>query len=158
MKLYRKILLLVCFLAAFASACSEAAEPRPETPLETLKTYAAAYKRKDYTTMKLLLSEATIKMHQQTAKAQGVTLDEVVQRETLFLPDQKTAEFRNQKIDGDRATIEMKTSGGRWETVNFVREEGIWKLDKQGFANEIIDQIERDNQKMDELFDQGRQP
>ncbi len=108
--------------------------------------------------MKLLLSDATIKMHQQSAKDQNVTLDDIVQRETLFLPDQKTAEFRNQKIDGDKATIEMKDTGDIWNTVNFVKEEGIWKIDKQSFADQIIEQNEQDNKKFDELFNKERQP
>ena len=153
--LYRKIFISI-FLFALA-ACSTSA-PQPKTPLETLQTYAAAYKKKDYTTMKLLLSDATIKMHQQAAKDQNVTLDDIVQRETLFLPDQKTAEFRNQKIDGDKATIEMKDAGDIWNTINFVREEGVWKLDKQSFANQTIEQIDQDNKKLDELINQEKQP
>ena len=139
------------------AACSSPA-PQPKTPLETLQTYAAAFKKKDYTTMKLLLSDATIKMHQQSAKDQNKTLDDIVERETLFLPDQKTAEFRNQKIDGDKATLEMKNSSGIWDKINFVREEGIWKLDKQSFANQMIEQNDLDNKKLDELINQGKQP
>lgn len=153
--LYRKIFIWL-FLFACVSCASSA--PQPKTPLETLQTYAAAYKKKDYTTMKKLLSDATIKMHQQAAKDQNVTLDDIVQRETLFLPDQKTAEFRNQKIDGDKATLEMKDASGIWNMVNFVKEEGIWKLDKQSFANQMIEQNEQDNKKLDELINQGKQP
>ncbi|CAN5590850.1 hypothetical protein BH20ACI4_BH20ACI4_34910 [soil metagenome] len=155
--LYKKIFIWTCFIALTVSACSNSA-PKPKTPLETLQTYAAAYKKKDYTTMKLLLSDATIKMHQQSAKDQNVTLDDIVERETLFLPEQKTAEFRNQKTDGDKASIEMKDSGGIWNTVNFVREESIWKLDKQSFAIETIEQNEQKNQALDELINQGKQP
>ena len=155
-QLCRKIFLLLGFVALAGAACSDSA-PQPKTPLETLQTYAAAFKKKDYTTMKLLLSDATIKMHQQAAKDQGVTLDDIVQRETLFAPDQKTAEFRNQKIDGDRATIEMKNASSNWDTVNFVREEGIWKIDKQSFAEQILQQNEQDN-KIFEQFNQERQP
>ncbi len=151
---YRKIFIWFC-LAALA-ACSST--PKFRTPLETLQVYAEAFKKKDYTTMKLLLSAATIKMHQQSAKEQGITLDDIVERETLFLPDQKTAEFRNQKVDGDKATLEMKDAGGIWNTVNFVREEGIWKLDKQSFANQMIEQNDQDNKKLDELINQGKQP
>ena len=155
--LYRKIFIWTCFIALTVSACSNSA-PQPKTPLETLQAYAGAFKKKDYTTMKLLLSDATIKMHQQAAKDQGVTLDDIVERETLFPPEQKTAEFRNQKIDGDKATIEMKNSSGIWDTINFVREEGVWKLDKQSFANETIEQNEQKNQALDELINQGKQP
>lgn len=156
MTFYRKIFIWFCLLA-FAASCSTNA-PKPDTPLETLQAYGAAYKRKDYTTMKLLLSEATLKMHQQAAKDQSVTLDDIVQREKLFLPDQKTAVFRNQKIDGDKATIEMKDAGENWNTVNFVKEGGIWKIDKQSFVDETIQQVDEDNQKLDELFNRNSQP
>lgn len=153
---YRKIFIL--FLLCFVASCSGSDAPQTKTPLETLQAYVKAFQKKDYTTMKLLLSAATIKMHQESAKSQGVTLDDIVQRETLISPDRKTAEFRNQKIDGDRATIEMKNSFGAWNTINFVREEGIWKIDKQSFANQIIEQNDQDNKKLDEIFNQGRQP
>ena len=63
--LTRKAPLLFVLLAGLA-ACAR--QPTPATPLETLKTYVAAIKKKDTTTMKLLLSDATIKMHQQAAK------------------------------------------------------------------------------------------
>lgn len=154
---YRKIFILFLLCLAIA-ACSNSDAPQTKTPLETLQSYVKAFQKKDYTTMKLLLSAATIKMHQESAKAQGVTLDDIVQRETLISPEQKTAEFRNQKIDGDKATIEIKNSFGSWDAINFVREEGIWKIDKQGFANQILQQNEQDSKKLDELINQGKQP
>lgn len=154
---YRKIFILFLLCAALA-ACSNSDAPQTKTPLETLQAYVRAFQKKDYTTMKLLLSDATIKMHQQAAKDQGVTLDDIVQRETLISPDRKTAEFRNQKIDGDKATLEMKNSFGAWDTINFVREEGVWKIDKQGFADRILQQSEQDAKKIDELINQGKQP
>lgn len=109
--------------------------------------------------MKLLLSQETIKMHEQEAKVQNVTLDDIVKRETLFTEDQKSVEFRNEKIEGDKATLEVKNSFGMWETVPFVREEGAWKIDKKGFATQMIQEIEQNNnQKIDEIINQGRQP
>lgn len=153
---YRKIFIL--FVLCFAVASCSSSDAPPQTPLETLQAYVKAFQKKDYTTMKLLLSNATIKMHQQSAKDQGVTLDDIVQRETLISPDKKTAEFRNQKVDGEKATIEMKNSFGAWDTINFVREEGVWKIDKQSFANQILEQNEQDAKKIDELINQGKQP
>lgn len=134
----------------FFVAC---AESRPATPTETFKAYTKAIKEKDTTTMKLLLSQETIKMHEQEAKAQSVTLDDVVKRETLFTPDQKTVKFRNEKIEGDKATLEVENSFGSWETVPFVKEEGLWRIDKKGFANRMIEDIE---QKQNDVFNQGR--
>ena len=155
MMLYRKI--LVFMLACFLAACS-GSDPKPSTPLDTLKAYTLAIKKKDTTTMKLLLSEATIKMHQQSAKEQGVTLDEIVERETLFAPGQKTAEYRNEIIEGDRATIEMKNAYGVWDKVSFVKEPDGWKIDKQAFVDPILQQNEMDNQRLNEIINQGKQP
>lgn len=115
-------------------------------------------RKKDTTTMKVLLSDETIKMHQQAAKDQSVTLDEIVQREPLFTPGQKTFEFRNETVEGDKATIEMKNSFGAWDKISFVKEDGIWKIDKKAFVNPILQQNEIDNQRLDEIINQGRQP
>ncbi len=108
--------------------------------------------------MKLLLSEGSIKMAEQEAKAQNVTLDEIVKRETLFRENQSTVEFRNEKIDGERATIEMKDSFDTWNTVPFVREEGIWKIDKQGIANQMMLDFERKNKELDDKINQDKLP
>ena len=62
--------------------------------------------------MKVLLSNDTIKMHEQEAKAQGVSLNEIIKRETLISPDQTTVEYRNEKIEGDKATLEVKDPYG----------------------------------------------
>jgi hypothetical protein len=151
---YRKFIVFI--LACLAAACS--GSPKNLTPLETLQAYEQAIRKKDTTAMKLLLSEATTKMHQEAAKAQGVTLDEIVQRETLFSPGQKKFEVRNETIEGDRASIEMKNAYGIWDKVNFVKEEGVWKIDKQAFVNPILEKNAQDQQRLDEIINQGKQP
>lgn len=143
--------------ACFIFAC--AGKPAPSTPLETLKVYTTAIKKKDPTQMKLLLSDDSIKMAEQEAKAQNVTLDEIVKRETMFSENQRSVEFRNEKVDGDRATIEMKNSFDAWITVPFVREEGVWKIDKQGYAEQMIEQIEDEtNRRINERMNEGKMP
>lgn len=131
-------------------------DQKPATPLETFKTYVKALKQKDTTTMKLLLSSESVKMLEQEAKAMGTTLDDVVKRETLFSESQTTVEFRNERIDGERATIEVKNSFGSWETVPFVLEDGEWKIDKKGYADRLMRDIEESQRKIDELIDEGR--
>jgi hypothetical protein len=141
---------LITFLVSFSlGACSE--RP-PSTPLETFKTYTKAIKAKDTTTMKVLLSNATLKMHEQEAKAQGVTVDDIVKRETLFSENQTTVEFRNEKIDGDKATLQVKTPSESWQTVPFVKEDGVWKIDKQGYADQMIRDMDESQRKLDELI------
>ncbi|HEX8286669.1 MAG TPA: DUF2950 family protein [Pyrinomonadaceae bacterium] len=147
---------LVFTLATFLISCG--GEPKPTTPLETFKAYTKAIKQKDTATMMKLLSDASIKMHQSEAKAQNLNIDDVVKRQTLFNENQTSVELRNEKIEGDRATLEVKNSYGAWETVPFVREEGIWKIDKQGFANQLLQEIEQNNRKYEEFINQGKQP
>lgn len=109
--------------------------------------------------MKLLLSSESIKMHEQEAKAQNLTLDDVVRRETLFTEGQKTVEFRNEKIEGEKATLEVKNSFGTWETVPFVREGDEWKIDKKGYADRMIQDFDQNaNQQIDDIINQGKQP
>ena len=108
--------------------------------------------------MKLLLSEASIKMAEEEAKAQNVTLDDIVKRDTLFNESQTQLKYRNERIEGDKAIIEVENSFGSFDPVLFVKEEGVWKIDKQGFANQILQQIDEQNRKFDEIINQNRQP
>jgi len=137
-------------------ACGGSGEPA--SPVQTFKTYVKASRNKDLTAMKLLLSKDTIKMHEQEAKAQGVTVDDIVKRETLLSPDQTTVEYRNEKIEGDKATVEVKNSYGMWETVPFVKESGEWKIDKKGYADQMMQEFEQRDRELDNTINQGRQP
>ena len=155
MRFYQQFLILILIAAAMLTAFSTA--PKKQlTPLETLKEYGDAFQKKDITTMKLLLSAESLKMHEQEAKAQNVTLDDVVKRETLFSENQKTAEFRNQKIEDERATIEMKDAFGIWNTVQFVREDGVWKIDRRAFANKIEQEVEQKQNELDQMINRER--
>src|SRR5438270_13068894 len=120
MKRYRASLFLtsLAFAAILLADCSRAKQAA--TPVETFQTYVKALKKKDLTTVKLLLSNDTIKMHQQEAKAEGVSLDDIVKRETLLGEGQSTVEYRNEKIEGNKATLEFKNSYGSWETLPFL--------------------------------------
>jgi hypothetical protein len=155
MRFYKKFLVVAS--AGFIFAC--AGKFTTSTPLETLQAYTAAIKKKDAAQMKRLLSDASIKMAEQEAKSQNVPLDEIMKRETLFGENQRSVNYRNEKVDGDRATIEMKDSFDAWVTVPFVREEGVWKIDKQGLANQMMQQIQdENNKKFDDIINQSKQP
>jgi hypothetical protein len=155
MRFYKQFLAFILIAAALGAACSSA--PKKQlTPLETLKEYGEAFQKKDITTMKLLLSEESLKMHEQEAKAQNLTVDDIVKRETLFSENQKTAEFRNQKVEDDKASIEMKDSMGIWNTVQFVKEDGAWKIDRRAFATKIEQEVEQKQNELDNIINQGR--
>lgn len=107
--------------------------------------------------MKLLLSSETMKMHELEAQARGVPVDEIVKNETLFSENQKTVKLRNEKIEGDKATLEVENTFGTWETVPFIKEDGVWKIDKKGFAQRLMDEADQQNRALDDLINQGRQ-
>ncbi len=142
-------------LTLLFGAC--ASPKAPATPVSTFQTYTKAIKQKDIATMKLLLSKATLEMHEMEAQAQGITVDEIVKRETLFAEGQKVVRFRNEKIDGDLATLEVENSMGTWETVPFAKENGEWKIDKKGFAQRLMEENDKSNQELDNLINQSRQ-
>jgi hypothetical protein len=53
----------------------------------------------------------------------------------------------------------MKNSFDVWIIVPFVREEGVWKIDKQGFANQMMQQIEDEtNKRINERINEGNLP
>ena len=77
MRFWSAVLVLTISVFLFSSCANDA---KPSTPLQTLKEYGDAFKKKDITTMKLLLSDASLKMAEQEAKAQNLTVDDIVRR------------------------------------------------------------------------------
>jgi hypothetical protein len=155
MRFYSRFLLFILLASSFACSVKQ---PKVLTPLETLNLYGNAFKKKDTTQMKLLLSQASLKMAEESARAQNTTVDEIVKKEKLFGENQTTAEYRNEKTEDDKASIEMKDSGGIWNTVQFIKEDGVWKIDKSSFADQIEQEVEQKNNELDELINKGRQP
>lgn len=148
-------IMAVFLVTGLLNACGE----RPSaTPVETFKTYIKAIRQKDTKAMKVLLSNATLKMHEQQAKAQGVTVDEIIKRESLIGDSQKAVDYKDEKIDGDKATLQFKNSFGTWETMPFIREDGVWKIDKQGYADQLLKDIEDSDKKMDDLINGTASP
>lgn len=154
MRLYKLFLILIFALGWLA--CTPSKEP--PTPFDTLQTYTQAIKKKDVVKMKALLTKGSLKMAEDEAKAQNVSLDEIILRETIFSPDQKTLKFRNEKIDGDNATIEVENPFGSFDRVPFVKEDGIWKIAKDKVAEEMLKQAEEDEKKLNEQMNQGKPP
>ncbi|HSI89300.1 MAG TPA: hypothetical protein VK918_09605 [Pyrinomonadaceae bacterium] len=140
--------------ALLLTSCTE--EKPPASPKETFSTYTKALKKGDLTTVKLLLSAETKKMHEQEARARGLTLDDIVKNETLINDTQTVVKVRNEVINGDRATLEVENSFGMWETLPFVFEEGQWKIDKKGYADQIQMEIEQTGRELDQTIDDGR--
>ena len=101
------------------------------SPTATFKNFFDAQKRKDIAGMKQLLSKTSLAMMEASAKEQGKTLDAMIQ-EQLENPASKTdkmPETRNEKINGEQATLELHNEDvQRWDTMYFVKEDGSWKI------------------------------
>jgi hypothetical protein len=76
------------------------------------------------------LAKNTLNMLDKAAQAQNKSVDDLLKASNEEAPPPSTFETRNEKIDGDKATAEVNQDGkGRWQTMNFVKEDGSWKLD-----------------------------
>jgi hypothetical protein len=151
----RQIALAVLIsVIAIGASCTGSSEPA--TPVESLKAYHIALRNKDITMMKLLLSEATLKLHQDEARSRGVTLDEIVLQQSLFPSDQRVMDFRNVAIEGDSATVEVKNAFEGWDKVFLVKESGAWKIDRKATEDKMVEEIQRQNDLLDETINEGR--
>jgi hypothetical protein len=151
----RKVyLLLIIALAAFNFACggtmtettktnaptggnnTPATQTQPKTatiktstPSEANESLFNAIKNKDKASVKQLLSKDSLEIMDAAAKEKKMTVDELLDKEffvNVTLPAK--LEQRNEKITGDKATVEMRTDKNEWTPSNFVKEGGAWKV------------------------------
>jgi hypothetical protein len=106
------------------------------TPTEAFRLFIEALKRNDPAAVKSLFSRSTINMMEEEAKREKKSFNDVFNDGFEDArKDAQTADYesRNEKIDGDRATLEVNNSKqGGWKTLHFVNEGG-WKI---SFADE----------------------
>lgn len=115
-------LLSVALLAACGSKKSS-------TPTEAMKNFYEAVKKKDAGAVKAMLSKESLKSLEEDAKRKNKSLDEELQLDLIgSMFGDNPPEIRNEKIEGDRATLEFKTEKSpNWSTAKFVKEDGDWK-------------------------------
>ncbi len=96
------------------------------SPLETYRKFTQAIQTDDIELVKFFLSKDSLKMMEKTAKSQGLTVDQLLLRGKV--KSKYKANLRNEKINGDIATLEEKVEFSKtWDTVHMVREDGGWK-------------------------------
>jgi predicted lipid-binding transport protein (Tim44 family) len=97
------------------------------TPAEAYKAAYAARQKKDVEGLKRMLSKDALEFFTTVAEADKKTVEDVL-KQMAEKPQAPTAETRNEKIMGDRATLEYLDEKGKWKTMDFVKEGGGWKL------------------------------
>ena len=87
--------------------------------------------------MKSLLSKNSLVYIEEKARPLKLTVDDVLKKETE-IKLQNAVETRNEKIEGETATVEVKnpTTGEFDIKYPFVRENGAWKLARDRYIEE----------------------
>ena len=97
------------------------------TPTDTYKAAYTARKNKDIEGLKKVLSKDILDFMTMMGKDKKQSLDDVL-KELCEQPQAATAEARNEKIDGDKAKSEYLDQGGKWSPMDFIKEDGAWKM------------------------------
>jgi len=141
-KLTTGVLLFALFLVLSNSlACSML---RGSSPTSTFKAFFEAQKNKDVPGIKKTLSKGSLEMLEKGAKEQKKTLDASLKEgfddPTFKAPNMP--ETRNEKIDGNTATLEIQNDQTKkWETMYFVKEDGDWKVALDKTVEELLKKI-----------------
>lgn len=107
-----KIIVCLGFLILFLTGC---ASGDSDTPTNAFRKYVEAIGKKDAAAMREYATRGSQKLIDETIKNQIGKMSE--------------PETRNEKIEGENATLEYKNAAtGTWDTIYFVRENGRWKL------------------------------
>lgn len=96
-----------------------------------VRTYYEALRKKDDALLKTVISNALREKMEAEMKAEKKKGLAAYMAELDRVPD-TVIEVRNEKIDGDRGTAELK--GGayvNWSAIGFVKEDGKWKMSNE---------------------------
>jgi hypothetical protein len=95
------------------------------TPSDAYKAAYTARQKKDMEGLKKVMSKDALEFF--TMMGDGKSPDEGL-KQLIERPQAATAETRSEKIDGDKATLEYLNEKGGWGPMDFVKEDGGWKL------------------------------
>jgi hypothetical protein len=125
MKLRQSAALVVAlFMIAALAACGK----KSATPTDSFKAFYDAAKKKDAASIKRTISKRLLAELDAQAKNENKTLDDYLA--SVNLPA-TMPEARNEKIEGETATVEFKFRSDGWRPIKFIREGGEWKLDSE---------------------------
>lgn len=100
------------------------------SPTAVMTSAFDASKKRDVAGFKKAVSSADLKDLDEMVKRSGGSVDDFL-KEMMSDPDATmpaSLETRNEKIDGEKATVEYKNKSGEWKTAHFIKEGGEWKM------------------------------
>lgn len=132
MKTTKLMSLALAFVAIFTAACGSSSNSNdPNSPSGVSKRFVEAAQKKDVQTFKSLLSRKSLAGIDKDAKEAGLPTDKMIAtllEQDLFPKGAGDIETRNEKISGDKATVEIKGSNGKWSENDLIKEDGSWKV------------------------------
>jgi TolA-binding protein len=137
MKIYHVLVLLTVVLMVGCNANQPS--PPAGSPGDVLKQYVAASQKQDIQAMKSLLSKSSLLYIEEKARPMKLNVDDVLRKETE-IKLQAEVETRNEKIEGDTASVEVKNPAtGEFDIkYPFVKEDGAWKLARDRYIEEEL--------------------
>jgi hypothetical protein len=101
---------------------------KASTPTEAFKIFYEATKNKDMAALKSLIARENLASMEAEAKNRNKSLDDYLIEGSRVVPS-AMPQLGEEKIDGDKATLQFKREGAaNWSTASFVKEDGGWKI------------------------------
>jgi hypothetical protein len=124
----RRMLALALALALTTLAAVGCNKGGGSSPTASYKAAYDAMKNKDTAAFKKLMTKKDLQDIEETAKKAGKSSDDMLKDVINAIPLPKSNDSKDEKIDGDKATLQVKNEKDEWETINFIKEDGEWKL------------------------------
>jgi len=134
----------MCFALAVVVMVVSACSLFRSSPTATFKKFFEASKKKDVPGIRKTLSKGSLEMFDKFAKQQNKTMDEMLKDVDKDSKTETMPETRNEKIDGETATLEIKNEKtGKWDSLPFVKEEGEWKIAFDKFIENMMKELQK---------------
>jgi hypothetical protein len=97
------------------------------SPTEVYKAAYTARKNCDVAGLKKVMAKDLVDFISKMAKEDKKSVDDEF-KELCQRPQASTEQVRNEKINGDHASIEYLDENNEWQPMDFVKEGGVWKM------------------------------
>src|SRR6266852_1905261 len=139
----RRISNMCLALAIFVLVVSACSLLSGSSPTATFKKFFEATKKADPAAIRKTLSKGSLEMFDKVAKEQNKTTDEMLKEVNQDGKSETMPETRNEKKDGDTATLEVKNEKtGKWDSLPFVKQNGEWKIAFDKFVENMLKDLQ----------------
>lgn len=97
------------------------------SPTEVYKAAYTARKNCDLAGLRKVMSKELLDFMTKMGKDDKKPLDDEL-KELCSRPQASSAQARNEKINAEKASIEYLAEDNTWERMDFIREDGAWKM------------------------------